>query len=151
MKTANNVSIPSRAWYGDGELELAFPPGWEIVMCGPADAPALAPAQIEAAFAHPIGTSTIAEAARGRRSAAVICDDLGRPTPADQLLPTVLSQLAAAGIPRQRTTIVIGGGSHRPLSDEEIVKKVGAEVAAAYRSEERRVGKECRSRWSPYH
>src|SRR3712207_9475470 len=24
-------------------------------------------------------------------------------------------------------------------------------VAAVYRSEERRVGKECRSRWSPYH
>src|SRR3712207_4043658 len=24
-------------------------------------------------------------------------------------------------------------------------------VAATYRSEERRVGKECRSRWSPYH
>ena len=25
------------------------------------------------------------------------------------------------------------------------------DVAAFYRSEERRVGKECRSRWSPYH
>ena len=24
-------------------------------------------------------------------------------------------------------------------------------VAASFRSEERRVGKECRSRWSPYH
>ena len=27
----------------------------------------------------------------------------------------------------------------------------GCEAAAAARSEERRVGKECRSRWSPYH
>ena len=26
-----------------------------------------------------------------------------------------------------------------------------AEVADRFRSEERRVGKECRSRWSPYH
>ena len=25
------------------------------------------------------------------------------------------------------------------------------QIAAAFRSEERRVGKECRSRWSPYH
>ena len=25
------------------------------------------------------------------------------------------------------------------------------EVSSGYRSEERRVGKECRSRWSPYH
>src|SRR5256885_17134491 len=27
----------------------------------------------------------------------------------------------------------------------------GAEIHGAFRSEERRVGKECRSRWSPYH
>src|ERR1035437_6041100 len=27
----------------------------------------------------------------------------------------------------------------------------GRELAADHRSEERRVGKECRSRWSPYH
>ena len=29
--------------------------------------------------------------------------------------------------------------------------KVATDVAAYKRSEERRVGKECRSRWSPYH
>ena len=32
---------------------------------------------------------------------------------------------------------------------EELVKAF--ESAASDRSEERRVGKECRSRWSPYH
>jgi len=32
---------------------------------------------------------------------------------------------------------------------EEFVERMRAEAAA--RSEERRVGKECRSRWSPYH
>ena len=30
-------------------------------------------------------------------------------------------------------------------------KNVGLEAKKIYRSEERRVGKECRSRWSPYH
>ena len=29
--------------------------------------------------------------------------------------------------------------------------EIAAEVGVLYRSEERRVGKECRSRWSPYH
>ena len=29
--------------------------------------------------------------------------------------------------------------------------RVGADLIAHFRSEERRVGKECRSRWSPYH
>ena len=31
------------------------------------------------------------------------------------------------------------------------VKIFGGEACKAGRSEERRVGKECRSRWSPYH
>ena len=34
-----------------------------------------------------------------------------------------------------------------PMTDTEIVRK----CAILDRSEERRVGKECRSRWSPYH
>ena len=35
-----------------------------------------------------------------------------------------------------------------PLSRAELAKRTGLTKA---RSEERRVGKECRSRWSPYH
>ena len=42
-----------------------------------------------------------------------------------------------------------------PLEDVEIEtpmgKTVQKEIAGKKRSEERRVGKECRSRWSPYH
>ena len=34
---------------------------------------------------------------------------------------------------------------------QKVKEQVDARVAAAQRSEERRVGKECRSRWSPYH
>ena len=39
---------------------------------------------------------------------------------------------------------------------KDIIKKEAGEVGSPYigerwRSEERRVGKECRSRWSPYH
>src|SRR2546426_370217 len=35
--------------------------------------------------------------------------------------------------------------------DPGIKEKVPEQLARRYRSEERRVGKECRSRWSPYH
>src|SRR5690348_18212368 len=37
------------------------------------------------------------------------------------------------------------------LSDAELEKIVGGTYGGKTRSEERRVGKECRSRWSPYH
>ena len=36
-------------------------------------------------------------------------------------------------------------------STEKADDYVSADMGATYRSEERRVGKECRSRWSPYH
>ena len=38
------------------------------------------------------------------------------------------------------------------VRDEALLRKIFAEnEISAVRSEERRVGKECRSRWSPYH
>ena len=47
---------------------------------------------------------------------------------------------------------VLGADSLADLSDRmEFVETVSRSQAAASRSEERRVGKECRSRWSPYH
>ena len=38
--------------------------------------------------------------------------------------------------------------NHVEVDEKHPVKK---HVHASFRSEERRVGKECRSRWSPYH
>ena len=44
-------------------------------------------------------------------------------------------------------------GSLRPKTLSEYIgqEKVKGNLAVFIRSEERRVGKECRSRWSPYH
>ena len=58
-------------------------------------APALDSKQIAGAFDNPIGTGRIRDAARGRASAAIIVDDLSRPTPAAAMLPYVLAELAA--------------------------------------------------------
>ena len=45
--------------------------------------------------------------------------------------------------------VVIVGGGFGGLKLANKLKKSGFQVVL--RSEERRVGKECRSRWSPYH
>ena len=37
------------------------------------------------------------------------------------------------------------------IPDENLVERFRFVDTGNYRSEERRVGKECRSRWSPYH
>ena len=128
----NTVTVRSRAWYGDAELPLNFPTGWEVEMLGPKDAPALSDTQIEQAFAEPIGTARILELAKGKKSAAIVVDDLSRPTPAASVIPFLLRELASAGVPKSEIRFVVGGGSHRPLTDEEVAKKIGADVAAEY-------------------
>ena len=128
----NAATVRSRAWYGDEELTLNFPTGWEVEVLGPKDAPALSDAQIEKAFAEPIGTPRIAELAKGKKSAAIVFDDLSRPTPAYKVIPFLLRELASAGVPKSEIRFVAGVGAHRPLRDEDITKKIGADIAAEY-------------------
>ena len=129
---ANTVTVRSGAWYGDKELTLNFPTDWEVEMLGPQDAPTLSDTQIEQAFAEPIGTPCISELAKGKKSAAIIVDDLSRPTPAARIIPYILRELTSAGVPKSGIRFVAGVGAHRPLTDEDIVKKVGADIAAEY-------------------
>ncbi len=128
----NATKVRSRAWYGDEELTLNFPTGWEVDVLGPKDAPELSDAQIEKAFAEPIGTQRIAQLAKGKKSAAIIFDDLSRPTPAWRIIPFLLRELASAGVPKSEIRFVAGVGAHRPLKDEDIKKKIGADIAAEY-------------------
>ncbi len=128
----NATKVRSRAWYGDEELTLNFPANWEVDVLEPKDAPELSDTQIEKAFAEPIGTQRIAKLAKGKKSAAIIFDDLSRPTPAWRIIPFLLRELAAAGVPKSETRFVAGVGAHRPLKDEDIKKKLGTDIAAEY-------------------
>ena len=128
----NTATVCSRAWYGDEELTLNFPTGWEVEVLGPKDASTLSDTQIEQAFADPVGTPRISELAKGKKSAAIVVDDLSRPTPAARVIPFLLRELASAGVPKSEIRFVVGGGSHRPITDAEIEKKIGADIAAEY-------------------
>src|ERR1035437_6561562 len=55
----------------------------------------------------------------------------------------------AAGEPLRRPGISAEGGKNGGVSDRH--PRRSRLIAQQSRSEERRVGKECRSRWSPYH
>src|SRR2546430_13348839 len=52
---------------------------------------------------------------------------------------------------RTREKSGLTGGMRNSAAPPEIVSKGNGSYGWRARSEERRVGKECRSRWSPYH
>ena len=124
------TAIRWEAWFGDTELELDFPEGWRVVRCLPAEGEDIGAAGIERALARPIGTPPLRELARGKRTAAVVIDDLSRPTPGDRLFPPVLAELEEAGV--EGITILIGTANHRTMMRPDLEKKLGPEVLARY-------------------
>jgi lactate racemase len=90
---------------------------------------------IERALDAPIASARLEELASGKNSATIVVCDITRPVPYRQILPSVLSRLTAAGIPRAGITILIATGLHRPASGPEAREICGESVAGAYRVE----------------
>ena len=89
--------------------------------------------KISQRFKNPTGTRPIREMVRGKKKVLIVTDDNTRPTPLKRLIPFVLQELAAAGIEDEQITFLIGLGTHRPMSEQEIIEKFGPEILKKYR------------------
>jgi len=77
---------------------------------------------------RPIGTPSVSEMVKAKDRVLVIADDLTRPTPQKTLLPILLNELNALGVPDRRIEVLIGLGSHRHMTSQEIEGRFGREV-----------------------
>jgi lactate racemase len=123
--------------YGKTGLPVEIP---DANLVGPLSLRPVAPlpdpeGALAAALANPIGSPPLVELARGKRSACVVICDITRPVPNEFLLRQILPTLEQAGIPRDKITILIATGLHRPNVGDELVELVGREVATNYRVE----------------
>jgi nickel-dependent lactate racemase len=114
-------------WYGD-TFDMVFPDGWEITVAEMRGGPDIGEAGIKQAFDNPIGSPPLREMARGRRDAAILVDDLTRPTPSYRILPYLLEELAAAGIAEEQVRIVCAVAAHRPMTRPDLIKKLGRDL-----------------------
>src|SRR4051812_43878696 len=77
----------------------------------------------EAALAEvlrsPTGTPSLAELARGRSDACIVICDITRPVPNRMILAPILATLEASGMPRDKITILVATGLHRPNVGDE--------------------------------
>jgi len=92
-------------------------------------------ASLRAVLEKPNGTPPLAEIAKGRKNACIVICDITRPVPNELILRPVLEILEAAGIPRDKITILVATGLHRPNEGEELVEMVGEFIAKNYRIE----------------
>jgi len=83
---------------------------------------------LRTALAEPAGTPRLRDLARPGQKVVIVTSDLTRPCPSERLLPPILDQLEAAGVPDAEVTVVMALGLHRPMTEAEIETAVGSEV-----------------------
>ena len=126
--------------YGRTWLPVELPTDRVVRTLAIKDAPPLADpiATVRERLLRPTGARPLAELARGKRDACVVICDITRPVPNETLLTPILETLEAAGMPRERITILVATGLHRPNEGAELIEMVGPRIARDYRIENHR-------------
>lgn len=81
--------------------------------------------QIADALAAPIGCAPLGELAKGKASACILICDITRPVPNGLFLRAMIEQMIAGGIAKERISVLVATGLHRPNEGDELAELVG--------------------------
>jgi nickel-dependent lactate racemase len=129
-----NVIVPTLLWYGNKELKLSLPSEWEIsvLKMDGYDDLKLSEKEIAYAFSKTIDSKRIRELANTRHEAAIMFDDMTRPTPVRELVPYIVRELNEGGISNDHIRFVSALGAHNPMDREDLVKKLGENIVEEF-------------------
>ncbi|MFN7937434.1 MAG: nickel-dependent lactate racemase [Bryobacteraceae bacterium] len=117
-----------------GESSVALPLRAELIAHRPTESVPNELAAVRTALRNPIGTPTLANIVRPGESVALIVNDITRLTRSELMLPPLIEELNAAGIPDDHITIVFALGIHRPQTPEERRRIIGEDLYRRLRS-----------------
>jgi len=123
-----SLTLRSKSWFDDQEVDYPIPEGWTVHRLDPMDASEMSDESLIAALQNTYGSPPLGELARKKKEALIVVDDLSRPTPTFRVIGPVIEFLTRAGIPSSRISFLIAPGSHRPLTREEMGRKLGRDV-----------------------
>ena len=126
----NHIKVPSRAWYGDSEIDLLFPEDFNVENCDGKDVPPIDSSMISEAFDNPIGSEPLTVLLNGKHRVLILIEDHTRPIICSELLETLVSRLNSAGISDDNICILVANGTHRPLTGIEMEKKFGIKICS---------------------
>ena len=101
----------------------------------PGDVPPVADVdeEIRRALRQPVGSPPLRELARRGQRVVIMGDDATRLTPTQRIVPLLLDELNAAGVPDGDITLVVATGTHRPMTGPEMAAKYGPGVGGRVR------------------
>lgn len=116
--------------YGSSEVVVELPDDRVIFMAEPVDVRGVVNQgdEVRRALANPIGSGSLRELAQRGKKVAIAVDDITRSTPCRTILPVVIDELVTAGINVRDIKIIIALGTHRKMSEEEMLERYGKEV-----------------------
>jgi len=127
--------LPAHNLYGNEPVTINIPDDWDVTVCqyAGAESPAMSEQAIWGAVTKPVDCEPISVAAKGKKDAIIIIDDISRPTPCGQIAKAVIAELESAGIPRDKIRFMAALGSHRAMSREDFVRKLGEDIVRNFR------------------
>ena len=113
---------------GEGTLDVSLPESVSTLEMKRLNVPSDPEGAVYEALADPIMSQPLKEMARGRKNACVVISDFTRPVPNKIILPPLLKTLEQSGMSKEKITILIATGMHRPNLGEELESLVGREI-----------------------
>ena len=112
--------------YGKRGLPFHLSDEWNVTLIKKKGLPTLKNGSddMQLAIADPVGSNSLAEEAKGCRSACILICDITRPVPNGTILPPVIKTLTAAGIDLDNIVVLVATGLHRPNEGRELLELV---------------------------
>jgi len=124
-----SIEIPWGAWYGDVQRRFNLPNDWDTTVFEMPSEKKLSLPEIDV-YLNKLGEEL---KKKSHKKVVIAVDDLTRPVILHDLLGKITEHLLAAGTVRTAITILIGLGSHQPLTEANMRKKLGDTIVDSIR------------------
>ncbi len=120
------VTLP----YGNEMVDVKIPGANLIGVYSPRDVTPVANVKNEMvrAINNPIASKPLKQLVKGAAKVVILADDNTRLTPTDKIIPVLLDEMNAAGVKDEQITVIIALGTHRFMTEPEILEKFGEAV-----------------------
>lgn len=85
------------------------------------------------AINNSIGSPKLSEIAKGKEKILIVSDDIHRPTPVHLFVGVIIESLLSAGVKKQNIEFMMALGTHRAMTKEEMIKKLGPDIVENFK------------------
>ena len=130
MVTSQKISLPWGAWYANSTKYLELPKEYVLDYYELQKSKIISFKEIREKLYK---LKELLLSTKDIKTVTIVVDDLTRPVFLGDLLKILINELQKFEIRRSDIKILIGLGAHRPLTEEDIAKKLSPEIAQSFK------------------